>query len=203
MTCLGFEISLVQNVYHMEASEDFSSDHLISRARKLVKFVLCQEGLLVWDSSAVDVSNALAKFYDSILLTLRPHARSLLPEKQFLNVCQMILLPKKHIQTIPVGSMLQTQVNTLDVSYVGRSWFNTSTRMRHSEQLLRCVMGVCATDTCLNDKIVVLRGCSFPVLLHERPEAPGTYAYIKEVYLYGFMHGEGIGQFEEQSFEIY
>jgi len=30
-----------------------------------------------------------------------------------------------------------------------------------------------------------------------------TYTYIKEVYLHGFMYGEGVGKFEEQSFKIY
>jgi hypothetical protein len=204
MTCLGFEIGLAQNVCHMEISKDFSSDHLISRARKLVSFVLSQEGLLVRDLSAVDVSNKLVKFYESMLLTSVSHEliRSLLPEKQFLDICQRILLPEKQMQTVAVGSMLQTQINALSFSYTGRSWFNTTARMKHREPSLRSAMGVCATATCLNDKIVVLRGCSFPVLLRERPEAPGTYVYIKEVYLHGFMHGEGIGQFEEQFFEI-
>jgi len=113
MTCLGFEIGLVQNVCHMEISEDFSSDHLISRARKLVTLVLSQEGLLVRDLSAVDVSNKLVEFYESMLLTSVSHEliRSLLPEKQFLDICQRILLPEKQMQTVAVGSMLQTQIN--------------------------------------------------------------------------------------------
>jgi hypothetical protein len=38
-------------------------------------------------------------------------------------------------------------------------------------------MGVPPSTARLDDKIVVFRGCYFPVLLRERSEAPGTYNY--------------------------
>jgi hypothetical protein len=47
--------------------------------------------------------------------------------------------------------------------------------------------GVCTPSACVGDRIVLLTGCSFPVLLRERPDAPGTYIYVKEAYLPGFI----------------
>jgi len=62
--------------------------------------------------------------------------------------------------------------------------------------------GVCVRSARVGDKIVLVRGCSFPALLRERPGALGTYIYLKEAYLPGFMDGECSGRFEEKLFEI-
>jgi len=63
--------------------------------------------------------------------------------------------------------------------------------------------GICAPTTRVDDYIVVLQGYDLPVILRERPGAPNTYEFISELYLHGFMRGEGVGHFEEQSFEIH
>jgi hypothetical protein len=63
--------------------------------------------------------------------------------------------------------------------------------------------GVCIPSACVGDRIVLLRGCSFPVLLRERPDAPGTYIYVKEAYLPGFIGFEYSESFEEKLFEIH
>jgi hypothetical protein len=206
ITCSGFEVGIIENIYHMDKS---GWDDIVLRGKKFVRFVLSAEGVLVPGASFVLVkrdflSTKLAELYKTMCLTVHgyPIVQKALSERQFEDMCLNILLRNERITVLDM-STFGPQFHALGLSWRGRSWFNTVIRMKQPTPSLHTAMGVCTPTAQLHDKIVVLRGCRFPVLLRERPEVPGTYRYVGEVYLHGFMHGEGVGKFEEQPFKIH
>jgi len=65
------------------------------------------------------------------------------------------------------------------------------------------IMGLCYPFSREGDKIAVIYGCRWPILLSECRETPGTYTVVGEVYVNGFMHGEAMDRFEETEFKLY
>jgi len=84
-----------------------------------------------------------------------------------------------------------------------RSFFSCILFYELSDPIEGKAFGVCTPSACVGDMIILLRGCSFPMLLRERPDAPGTYIYVKEAYWPGFIGFEYSESFKETPFEIH
>jgi hypothetical protein len=105
-------------------------------------------------------------------------------------------------------------------SIVWKEWESRVLRLGHIEKRAwylfklngqpnnpRTGIGIAADLARKGDRITVLQGCSLPVLLRKRQDAPGTYTYHHETYIPGFMHGEAVEDlsrcFDEIMFEIF
>lgn len=60
-------------------------------------------------------------------------------------------------------------------------------------------VGMAPCRSMQGDIVCLLYGCSIPVLLRERES--GSYEFVGEVYLDGFMNGEGLDQ-ESRQFRL-
>ena len=85
-----------------------------------------------------------------------------------------------------------------------RSLFATSIKQNLSSEEPGITFGICLPSGCLGDQIVILKGCTFPVLLRQKKECPGVWSYVCEVFLYGYMQGEALTNpnLKEESFSI-
>ncbi|KAF5871539.1 putative ankyrin and het domain-containing protein [Botrytis fragariae] len=124
-----------------------------------------------------------------------------LPVQVFLKICNMFLA-----QTSPLrendAELVSQLFYYLKMAMEDRCFY---TGMTTEDGRGNSVMGVTFPFSREGDVIAVLHGCRWPVLLRRRGfEERDGFTVLGEVYVNGFMNGEGLGlEISEKVFEIY
>ena len=109
--------------------------------------------------------------------------------------------PFSSFSPVPLQPETQRTADLMEVSC-------TMNKRRFIVSEERGIVGLVPWNTKMGDKVVVLEGCRFPVVLRERTKGRRGYILVGEAYVDGWMWGEAVrgvqeGNFRFDAIEIY